>query len=360
MISHASQGYLSTIIGPVVDTMLSQHSQFSIYDAILVARPKQIFRDGVVISSPSITSVFQFSDSYLLAILAFIPVHSYKKHSHSTHTWFTILILFVKSYASYIHSELTSILQSYRSIALSSTDGLCTAHSRSIPAYQPVVITVGRITLGRIFNVLGSVIDRCNEIPQFTQHSKAIVNPPLYTFIDLQSTDIQFSHHSPIHRAPVLITQLNIRSALFETGIKVIDLLTPYKKGGKIGLFGGVGVGKTVVIMEFIRNIAVQHKSSSLFSGVGERTREGNDLYYEMQASRIISTTILQSLIHITSQVVLVFGQMNEIPGARMRVTHASLAMAEYFRDVFNQDVLVFIDNVFRFLQAGSEYVTHY
>ena len=149
--------------------MLSQHSSFSIYDAILVARPKQIFRDGVVISSPSITSVFQFSDSYLLAILAFIPVHSYKKHSHSTHTWFTILILFVKSYASYIHSELTSILQSYRSIALSSTDGLCTAHSRSIPAYQPVVITVGRITLGRIFNVLGSVIDRCNEIPQFTQ-----------------------------------------------------------------------------------------------------------------------------------------------------------------------------------------------
>jgi len=167
---------------------------------------------------------------------------------------------------------------------------------------------------------------------------------------------------------------LSIHLTLFETGIKVVDLLTPYKKGGKIDLFGGAGVGKTVVIMEFIRNLATEHGGLSLFGGVGERTREGNDLYYEMQDSRIITFTlrrgksqfsilypciIYQSLFAANqSQVVLVFGQMNETPGNRMRVTHASLAAAEYFRDAFCQDVLIFIDNVFRFLQAGSEVST--
>jgi F-type H+-transporting ATPase subunit beta len=188
---------------------------------------------------------------------------------------------------------------------------------------------------------------------------------------------------------------------LFETGIKVVDLLTPYKKGGKIGLFGGAGVGKTVVIMELIRNLAVEHGGLSLFAGVGERTREGNDLYCEMQDSGIISLTCRQASGNISeftvatigslgelrlggsyainsdwaclndqplmyqplfaahkSQVVLVFGQMNETPGSRMRVTHASLAMAEYFRDAFAQDVLIFVDNVFRFLQSGSEVST--
>jgi len=166
------------------------------------------------------------------------------------------------------------------------------------------------------------------------------------------SKDIRVCFIKPIHRNPPHITSLSISVRLFETGIKVINLLTPYKKGGKIGLFGGAGVGKTVVIMEFIRNIAVQHGGLSLFAGVGERTREGNDLYYEMQDSSIIQYP------SNTSQVVLVFGQMNETPGARMRVTHASLAMAEYFRDAFCQDVLIFIDNVFRFLQAGSEVST--
>jgi len=181
------------------------------------------------------------------------------------------------------------------------------------------------------------------------------------------STDYLFASCKPIHKTPVAIITLSIPLTLFETGIKVLDLLTPYKKGGKIDLFGGAGVGKTVVIMEFIRNLAVEHKGLSLFAGVGERTREGNDLYYEMQDSSIISLTSIQylsSLIYqslfasINSQVVLVFGQMNETPGNRMRVTHASLAMAEYFRDAFRQDVLIFIDNVFRFLQAGSEVST--
>ena len=154
---------------------------------------------------------------------------------------------------------------------------------------------------------------------------------------------------------------------LFETGIKVVDLLTPYKSGGKIELFGGAGVGKTVVIMELIRNLAVEHGGLSLFAGVGERTREGNDLYGEMQDSRIIFISIsftqfgmlYSSMFSANeSQVVLVFGQMNETPGSRMRVPHASLTLAEYFRDMFKQDVLIFIDNVFRFVQAGSEVST--
>ena len=163
----------------------------------------------------------------------------------------------------------------------------------------------------------------------------------------------------------ISVTQLT----LFETGIKVVDLLTPYKKGGKIELFGGAGVGKTVVIMEFIRNLATEHGGLSLFAGVGERTREGNDLYSEMQDSSIISLQLLynQALQYFLyqplfssqhSQVLLVFGQMNETPGNRMRVTHASLSAAEYFRDASYQDVLLFIDNVFRFLQAGSEVST--
>lgn len=168
---------------------------------------------------------------------------------------------------------------------------------------------------------------------------------------------------------------LSISLTLFETGIKVVDLLTPYKKGGKIGLFGGAGVGKTVVIMELIRNLAVEHAGLSLFAGVGERTREGNDLYNEMQESGIINIIKQMCLSGRSfgatsnmsydpyfsvrgSQVALVFGQMNETPGARMRVTHVSLSMAEFFRDVFQQDVLVFVDNVFRFLQAGSEVST--
>ena len=182
---------------------------------------------------------------------------------------------------------------------------------------------------------------------------------------------------SPIHSTPLPISKLRVDLSLFETGIKVVDLLTPYKKGGKIGLFGGAGVGKTVVIMEFIRNLAIEHKGISIFCGVGERTREGNDLYSEMAEAGIICknyTTMKpsdpssnrgptgsidqHSVTFTKSSVTLVYGQMNESPGCRMRIAHAGLTMAEFFRDVFKQDVLVFVDNVFRFLQAGSELST--
>ena len=198
-------------------------------------------------------------------------------------------------------------------------------------------------------------------------------------------SDLLFSSIKPIHKTPLTIMSLSTFLILFETGIKVVDLLTPYKKGGKIGLFGGAGVGKTVVIMELIRNLAVEHSGLSLFAGVGERTREGNDLHCEMKESSIINLTLTGIFLielqqnslrhsikrfcnkHITyqplfaaneSQVVLVFGQMNETPGSRMRVSHASLTQAEYFRDTFHQDILIFVDNVFRFLQAGSEVST--
>jgi len=174
-------------------------------------------------------------------------------------------------------------------------------------------------------------------------------------------TDTLFASVKPIHGTPLAINELGICVELFETGIKVVDLLTPYKCGGKIGLFGGAGVGKTVVIMELIRNLAVEHGGLSLFAGVGERTREGNDLYCEMQDSGIIKISLAKRELHLLgseisecgvlttrfSQVVCVFGQMNETPGSRMRVTHASISMAEYFRDAFSQDVLIFIDNVF-------------
>ena len=216
-----------------------------------------------------------------------------------------------------------------------------------------------------------------------------------WRFIDCQVREFLYSAHEgvvgnksvtvaavkPIHVTPVSILRLGVSTDLFETGIKVIDLITPYKKGGKIGLFGGAGVGKTVVIMELIRNLAVEHGGLSLFSGVGERTREGNDLYNEMMESGIIGVCpgiasvwsisrsiglMDQSMVEIfgeffgsvRSQVVLVYGQMNETPGARMRVSYAALSMAEFFRDALQQDVLIFVDNVFRFLQAGSEVST--
>ena len=191
------------------------------------------------------------------------------------------------------------------------------------------------------------------------------------------NTDTLFALIKPIHKTPLGMITLSISVTLFETGIKVVDLLTPYKCGGKIELFGGAGVGKTVLIMELIRNLATEHGGLSLFAGVGERTREGNDLYYQMQDSTIISislayhfrpTTTLGHPQHYLSypslfaanqsQVVCVFGQMNETPGSRMRVSHASISMAEYFRDAFSQDLLIFIDNVFRFVQAGSEVST--
>ena len=203
-----------------------------------------------------------------------------------------------------------------RCIAMSSTDGM----SRGMEAVDtgaPIKVPVGRETLGRIFNLLGEPIDN-GEQPTSAEKWA-------------------------IHRDPPAYSEQEGTSEILETGIKVVDLIAPYAKGGKIGLFGGAGVGKTVLIMELINNVAKQHGGISVFTGVGERTREGNDLYNEMKESGVLSKTAL------------VYGQMNEPPGARMRVALSGLTMAEYFRDNEGQDVLLFIDNIFRFTQAGSE-----
>ncbi|MDU1349982.1 F0F1 ATP synthase subunit beta [uncultured Clostridium sp.] len=203
-----------------------------------------------------------------------------------------------------------------RCIAMSSTDGLVRG-MEAIDTEAPIKVPVGNVTLGRLFNVLGETIDKGEKLIA--------------------------DEYMPIHRSAPLLEEQQTATEIFETGIKVIDLMTPYAKGGKIGLFGGAGVGKTVLIQELINNIAKEHGGLSVFTGVGERTREGNDLYHEMKDSGVIDKTVL------------VFGQMNEPPGARMRVALTGLTMAEYFRDVKEQDVLLFIDNIFRFTQAGSE-----
>ena len=203
-----------------------------------------------------------------------------------------------------------------RCIALSSTDGISRG-CEAVNTGSSIMMPVGEATLGRMFNVVGEPIDGKGPV--------------------------ETAERLPIHRKPPVFTDILPATELLETGIKVIDLLAPYSKGGKIGLFGGAGVGKTVIIMELINNIAKQHGGISVFTGVGERTREGNDLYNEMKESGVLSKTAL------------VYGQMNEPPGARMRVGLSGLTMAEYFRDREGQDVLLFIDNIFRFTQAGSE-----
>jgi len=210
-----------------------------------------------------------------------------------------------------------------RAVAMSSTEGLKRGTEVNDTG-NPISVPVGIPTLGRIFNVLGEAIDELG--------------------------DVKSSESLPIHRQAPSFTQLETQPSIFETGIKVVDLLAPYRRGGKIGLFGGAGVGKTVLIMELINNIAKAHGGVSVFGGVGERTREGNDLYEEMKESKVINAEKL-----VDSKVALVYGQMNEPPGARMRVGLTALTMAEYFRDINKQDVLLFIDNIFRFVQAGSE-----
>jgi F-type H+-transporting ATPase subunit beta len=204
-----------------------------------------------------------------------------------------------------------------RCVAMSSTDGLV-RDMKAIDTGGPIKVPVGRQTLGRVFNLLGEPIDQGAPVAQ----------PELKL---------------PIHRAPPTFEEQETVARIFETGIKVVDLLAPYAKGGKIGLFGGAGLGKTVILQELIRNIATEHGGFSVFSGVGERTREGNDLWLEMKESGVIDKTVM------------VFGQMNEPPGARLRVGLTGVTMAEYFRDQENQDVLFFVDNIFRFVQAGSE-----
>lgn len=203
-----------------------------------------------------------------------------------------------------------------RCISMGSTDGLIRGMEAKNTG-DPIAVPVGKETLGRLFNVLGETIDGKKGLKKVQT--------------------------SPIHREAPSFEEQETSKEIFETGIKVVDLIAPYSKGGKVGLFGGAGVGKTVLIQELINNIATQHGGLSVFSGVGERTREGNDLYYEMIESGVIDKTAL------------VFGQMNEPPGARMRVALTGLTMAEYFRDQEGQDVLLFIDNIFRFTQAGSE-----
>lgn len=454
------------IIQIILDSNILQNVFLpSVYDALLILRPSCNFRDGIVIKN--YTANFRqyfielpFHDAYLFGLIHLIPAN-YSLHLAGIYSGllselndinlntivlgFAPVFLFIKSYASCLVAELSQLCYKgvLRRIALGSTDALSTWRCPFLLQLQPVIVPVGRITLGRIFSVVGSIIDPFHELCISSQFSTALTvvyfaelgscvvsylplsyaltypnhtlrvgkyfysahkwNPLIinlkskswifylavilgpYPSVQMHShqspfsslakclhnvfssTDTLFANTSPIHKTPVAILKLSINIQLFETGIKVVDLLTPYKKGGKIDLFGGAGVGKTVVIMELIRNLAQEHGGLSLFAGVGERTREGNDLYYEMQDSSIISNRLFKtpsSFIYQPlfaanqSQVVLVFGQMNETPGARMRVSHASLAMAEYFRDAFCQDVLIFIDNVFRFLQAGSEVST--
>jgi len=452
--------------------MLSMRDVFkpSVYDALLVIRPSCNFRDGRVIINYTANErqyfiELPFNDGYLFGLMHLIPFN-YRSTMRCLCQilvgpyWDDIILGFagvfflIKSYASCLVGELSCLCYTggLRTIALGSTDALCTWRCLSLIALQPVIVPVGRIALGRILNVVGSIIDPSMELCYSCQFNKSIISSilrvvessanaktypnheiikntsavcvrehlvslwnttiikhlhiasfcydtiiyiaylylniehivysvghitPSYSSISLNiishfySTDTLNAQIKPIHKTPVALYLLTINLRLFSTGIKVVDLLTPYKKGGKIDLFGGAGVGKTVVIMEFIRNLATVNRGFSLFAGVGERTREGNDLYYEMQDSSIISlepiiaVRFLDSLIMYqplfamaASQVVLVFGQMNETPGARMRVSFTSLTMAEYFRDAFKQDVLIFIDNVFRFLQAGSEVST--
>jgi F-type H+-transporting ATPase subunit beta len=204
-----------------------------------------------------------------------------------------------------------------RAVAMDTTDGLARG-LEVVDTGAPISVPVGRGTLGRIFNMLGEPIDLGEALPKDTERW-------------------------PIHRIAPAVEDLSPTTEMFETGIKVVDLLAPYAKGGKVGLFGGAGVGKTVIIQELINNLAQEHGGLSAFCGVGERSREGNDLWLEMKESGVIDKTML------------VFGQMNEPPGARMRVALSGLTMAEYFRDQEGQDVLLFIDNIFRFVQAGSE-----
>ena len=210
-----------------------------------------------------------------------------------------------------------------RAVSMSSTDGLKRG-AEVVDTGSAITVPVGKETLGRIFNVLGRPVDELGAVNN--------------------------SEGLPIHRDAPAFIELETKPSIFETGIKVVDLLAPYRRGGKIGLFGGAGVGKTVLIMELINNIAKAHGGVSVFAGVGERTREGNDLYMEMKESGVIKADNLSE-----SKVALVYGQMNEPPGARMRVGLTALTMAEYFRDVNNQDVLLFVDNIFRFVQAGAE-----
>ncbi|MHB8636388.1 MAG: F0F1 ATP synthase subunit beta [Fimbriimonadaceae bacterium] len=214
-----------------------------------------------------------------------------------------------------------------RTVALSSTDGLVRGMA-AVDTGSPIMVPVGEATLGRVFNLLGKPIDNGADLPADTRRL-------------------------PIHRTPPTFEEQSTKVELLPTGLKVVDLLIPFNKGGKIGLFGGAGLGKTVLIQELIRNIAVEASGVSVFAGVGERTREGNDLWLEMREAEFKDAA--GNIAHVIDKTAMVFGQMNEPPGARLRVALTALTMAEYFRDEVGSDVLIFVDNIFRFVQAGSE-----
>ena len=414
----------------------------SVYDALLVLRPSASFRDGLVLrcrDSRALSLSFSAAaghDDLFAGLLQLVPA-AYAASAVMPLVFalrpgatagapaglfgFASQLLLLKSYAACLPSELSQLCYKavLRAVALASTDGASSFHMGAPLSLQPLAVPVGSAGLGRIFSVLGSVVDGLHEASfaaMFKRRNGACVGalglarpaarksrpsakrslapsagrePELHFLLSAAPagpsaaalpekpsaaaaaplmpptqhpalSDTERAAPAAIHRTPAALLRLSIAASLFETGIKVVDLLTPYKKGGKVGLFGGAGVGKTVVIMELIGNLAVEHGGLSLFAGVGERTREGNDLYYEMQDSGILSAQRDSEGrgYRTRSQVVLVCGQMNETPGARMRVGCAALAMAEYFRDAAAADLLVFVDNVFRLLQAGSEVST--
>ena len=465
-----------------------------ILDILIISRTGIHFRTGTVLANyGSLTSStlaeLPYQETLSLALSTVLDVHLSLKllksylsllsleRSCTTKVSYTIvqgfgsLYFSTHAYVNWLVAEISNLGSSGNigAISLGTTEALSTWGVSLLTTYSQLTVLVGNITLGRIFNVLGSTVDAYLEPTisccflasastdqglltstslesnkgSYNPRSSSLIMPrleslplldladpnysllltigwgilleqidkipsdsPIWDCIPNCGHDYLFTHSyiiacapqafqfytlseailehdlraslpgtqrlyvtsREIHSQPCEILSLSTSVSLFETGIKVVDLLTPYKKGGKIGLFGGAGVGKTVVIMELIRNLAVEHSGLSLFAGVGERTREGNDLYNEMQESGIIDLNLHTSnpntqflspdFASNASQVVLVFGQMNETPGCRMRVTHTSLTIAEFFRDVYKQDVLLFVDNVFRFLQAGSEVST--
>ncbi len=229
-----------------------------------------------------------------------------------------------------------------RCVALASTDGLVRGMS-AVDTGSPIMVPVGEVTLGRVFNLLGKPID----ILESGEHAEA---PDVR---ERKAQALAAAPRLPIHRTPPTFDEQNVKVELLQTGLKVIDLLIPFNKGGKIGLFGGAGLGKTVLIQELIRNIAVEASGVSMFAGVGERTREGNDLWLEMKETKFRDKDGTEKA--VIDKTAMVFGQMNEPPGARLRVALTALTMAEYFRDEVGTDVLIFVDNIFRFVQAGSE-----
>jgi F-type H+-transporting ATPase subunit beta len=549
--SRLREGILGTETAGQKTTYIARQIFYpTVYDSMTIVRPSVSFREGITMANcmtrfHAFILDIPYMETYLLATTHLIPAaygsnlqipagmewakagHSFgileEAYSRTEKTLspnhridlilgFTTLYLLVRTYANSLVAEVSQQMYGgiLRCISLGATEGLSTWKCNIQLNVQAVVVPVGRVSLGRILNVVGAAVDLFDDQPTAIAYGESPIckgnvggargNGPVATItttikkedsgkilylgaqhltvttgqnlLDLQADVVQavtssadtYSAHSvlimlslyltamygaesaqfetsaiwskeslgssqqldhiysvyknatgncsvttaavkPIHATPVSILRLGISTALFETGIKVIDLITPYKKGGKIGLFGGAGVGKTVVIMELIRNLAVEHGGLSLFSGVGERTREGNDLYMEMKESGIIRVCAgianiggteqgkslnsrledivgeastkpeyqdeiaegtEQSIVEVFrdsfgssgSQVVLVYGQMNETPGARMRVSYAALSMAEFFRDALQQDVLIFVDNVFRFLQAGSEVST--